>query len=67
MMPTQKLGMPSPNMGTNRTTWSRAPSGLLAASTASGTAINTDITAANSSSQSVGPRRSRIRVATSSR
>ena len=33
-------------MGTNRTTWSRAPSGRLAASTASGTAISTDITAA---------------------
>ena len=65
-MPTQNGGMPSPNIGTNRITWSRTLSFLVAASVASGTAISTDSKVANSSSHSVGPIRSMISVRTSS-
>ena len=41
MIPSQNAGMPSPTIGTARTTWSTGPSLRRAASVASGTAIST--------------------------
>ena len=40
MIPTQNCGMPRPTIGTARTTWSRAPCFVVAASVASGTAMS---------------------------
>ena len=67
MMPSQNGGMPSPNIGTARIAWSRAPSFLVAASVASGTAISTAKIVGQTSSHSVRADRSMSSVATSSR
>ena len=58
MIPTQKRGMASPNIGTTRIAWSRLLSFLVAASVASGTAMITAKIVVIPSSQSVGPTRS---------
>ena len=60
MIPTQNCGMPRPTSGTARTTWSRSPFFLVAASVARGTAMRIERIVPYASSHSVTGSRSTI-------